>query len=85
VYIGYYHKDKWGYRTIEIENESLTTDSVYVINKDVNLRTQYPKLTWRGYDFGDSPGQLMPEQEVLILEQKEIGKNKIWARIRIEK
>lgn len=84
IYIGYYPKGKWDYRTIEIENEPLQSNTIYVVSKDVNLRTQSPKLTLRGYDFGDSPGHIVPGQKVLIQEQKEVGRSKIWAKVRIE-
>jgi len=85
IYVGHFPGDVWEYRTIEIDEGEPVVGQPYVVTKNVNLRTQYPKLTLFGYKYGDTSGFLVPGQTVVVKDVEEVGRSKVWAYVHVGK
>ena len=83
IYVGYFPGDVWKYRTIKIDKGEPVVGQLYEVTRNVNLRTQYPKLTLFGYKYGDTSGFLVPGQKVAVKDIKEVGRSKVWAYVRV--
>jgi hypothetical protein len=83
IYIGYFPNSEWEYRNIKIDTKEEVGLKQYEVINNVNFRSQYPKLTWKGYDYGTTSGFLIVGQTVEILEPESVGNSKVWARVKV--
>ncbi len=85
IYIGYFPKGKWDFKTLDIVDIKPVNGENYIISQNVNIRNQYPALGFLGYDYGDVIGYLEPGQEVKIKDLEIVGRSKVWALVSVSK
>lgn len=83
IYIGYYPNEEWNYQTINIESGAVEVNKNYTLIKNLNMRSDYPKLSWFKYDYGQIVGFLVEGQKVVVKETKLVGRSKVWARVKL--
>ncbi len=87
IYVGHYPNNKWGYKNIETDANKLPKLSEkYLLLRDLNVRSQSPKFTFTGYDFGRIVGHLLAGQTVEVIgEPREVGFSKVWVEVKLTK
>ena len=83
IYVGYYPNDTWNFKNISIKSGLPIINRTYDAINDINVRDRAPKFTLFGYSFGDLLGKVISGQKIKVLQVKEVGRNKVWAKIEL--
>ena len=83
IYVGYYPNDIWNFKNISTKSGLPIINRTYDTINDINVRDRAPKFTLFGYSFGDLLGKVVSGQKIKVLQVKEVGRDKVWAKIEL--